>query len=78
MLVAFPLLAKKTHYVLITYKFNYWRRLLRDPWTAKRSNQSVPKEIDPECSLEDGWMERLMHRWKDRQTHTKMDGYTDR
>ena len=29
-----------------------WRRLLRVPWTAKRSNQSVLKEINPECSLE--------------------------
>ena len=29
-----------------------WRRLLRVPWTAKRSNQSIPKEINPECSLE--------------------------
>ena len=30
----------------------YWRRLLRVPWTAKRSKQSVLKEINPECSLE--------------------------
>ena len=29
-----------------------WRRLLRVPWTARRSNQSVQKEISPECSLE--------------------------
>ena len=29
-----------------------WRRLLRVPWTARRSNQSVIKEISPECSLE--------------------------
>ena len=29
-----------------------WRRLLRVPWTAKRSNQSVLKEISPEYSLE--------------------------
>ena len=33
--------------------FNWsWRRLLRVPWTARRSNQSVLKEISPECSLE--------------------------
>ena len=31
-----------------------WRRLLRVPWTARRSNQSILKEINPECSLE-GW-----------------------
>ena len=30
----------------------YWRRLLRVPWTAKRSNQSILKEISPEYSLE--------------------------
>ena len=36
----------------------YWRRLLKDPWTAKRSNQSILKEISPECSLK-GLMLRL-------------------
>ena len=35
-----------------------WRRLLRVPWTARRSNQSIHKEISPECSLE-GLMLRL-------------------
>ena len=29
-----------------------WKRLLRVPWTARRSNQSILKEICPECSLE--------------------------
>ena len=29
-----------------------WRRLLRVPWTAKRSSQSILNEISPECSLE--------------------------
>ena len=29
-----------------------WRRLLRAPWTARRSNQSILKEISPGCSLE--------------------------
>ena len=35
-----------------------WRRLLRVPWTARRSNQSIIKEISPECSLE-GLMVKL-------------------
>ena len=35
-----------------------WRRLLRVPWTARRSNQSILKEIGPGCSLE-GMMLRL-------------------
>ena len=30
----------------------FWRRLLRVPWTARRSNQSILKEISPGCSLE--------------------------
>ena len=30
----------------------YWRRLLGVPWTARKSNQSIPKEINPEYSLE--------------------------
>ena len=36
----------------------YWRRLLRVPWTARRSNQSILKETSPGCSLE-GLMLRL-------------------
>ena len=36
----------------------YWRRLLRVPWTARRSNQSILKEIGPVCSLE-GMMLKL-------------------
>ena len=35
-----------------------WRRLLRVPWTAKRSNQSIPKEVSPGCSLK-GMMLKL-------------------
>ena len=37
----------------------WWRRLLRVPWTARRSNQSIIKEISPGCSLE-----RLMLKLK--------------
>ena len=39
-----------------------WRRLLRDPWTARRSNQSILKEISPGCSLE-GMMLKLKHQY---------------
>ena len=35
-----------------TFKLWCWRRFLRVPWTARRSNQSIPKEINPEYSLE--------------------------
>ena len=34
------------------FKLCYWRRLLRVPWTARRSNLSILKEISPGCSLE--------------------------
>ena len=36
----------------------FWRRLLRVPWTARRSNQSILKEVSPEYSL-GGWMLKL-------------------
>ena len=35
-----------------TFEMWCWRRLLKDPWTARRSNQSILKEINPEYSLE--------------------------
>ena len=35
-----------------TFKLWWWRRLLRVPWIARRSNQSILKEISPGCSLE--------------------------
>ena len=34
------------------FELRFWRRLLRVPWTARKSNQSVLKEISPECALE--------------------------
>ena len=40
------------------FQLRYWRRLLRVPWTARRSNQSILKEISPGCSLE-GLMVKL-------------------
>ena len=40
------------------FELRCWRRLLGVPWTAKRSNQSILKEISPECSLE-GLMQKL-------------------
>ena len=42
------------------FKLWSWRRLLRIPWTARRSNQSILKEINPEYSLE-GWMLKLQY-----------------
>ena len=42
----------------------YWRRLLRVPWTARRSNQSILKEIGPEYSLEGLMLKlKLIIKW---------------
>ena len=37
--------------IIDAFELWYWRRLLRVPWTARRSNRSILKEINPECSL---------------------------
>ena len=43
---------KAEHQRIDAFELWCWRRLLRVPWTARRSNQSILKEIGPECSLE--------------------------
>ena len=43
---------KAEHWRIDAFELWCWRRLLRGPWTAKRSNQSILKEISPEYSLE--------------------------
>ena len=43
---------KAEHQRIDALELWYWRRLLRVPWTARRSNQSILKEISPEYSLE--------------------------
>ena len=43
---------KAEHQRIDAFEVWYWRRLLRVPWTASRSNQSIPKDINPEYSLE--------------------------
>ena len=49
---------KAEHWRINAFELWCWRRLLRVPWTARRSNQSILKEISPEYSLE-GWMQKL-------------------
>ena len=43
---------KAEHQRIDTFELWCWRRLLRVPWTARKSNKSIPKEISPGCSLE--------------------------
>ena len=49
---------KAEHRRIDAFELWCWRRLLRVPWTARRSNQSILKEISPGCSLE-GMMLKL-------------------
>ena len=43
---------KAEHQRIDAFELRCWRRLLRVPWTARTSNQSILQEISPECSLE--------------------------
>ena len=53
---------KKTeHRRIDTFELRCWRRLLRVPWTARRSNQSILKEISPENSLEGLMLKLKLH-----------------
>ena len=49
---------KAEHWRIDSFELWCWKRLLRVPWTARRTNQSILKEISPGCSLE-GLMLRL-------------------
>ena len=53
---------KAEHGRIDAFELWCWRRLLRVPWTARRSNQSILKEINPGCSLE-GLMLKLKLRY---------------
>ena len=65
---------KPEHQRIDAFKLWCWRRLLRVPWTARRSNQSILKEISPEYSLE-GLMQKLkfntLATWCVKLTHWK-------
>ena len=53
---------KAEHQRIDAFELWCWRRLLQVPWTARRSNQSILKEISPGCSLE-GLMLKLKHQY---------------
>ena len=65
---------KAEHRRIDAFELWCWRRLLRVPWTAGRSSQSILKEISPECSLE-GLMLKLKLQyfgtWCEELTHLK-------
>ena len=58
-----------------------WRRLLRAPWTARRSNQSILKEINPEYSLKEwcwSWSSNTLATWCKELTHLKRPWWWER
>ena len=62
------------------FKLWCWRRLLRVPWTARRSNQSILKEISPEFSLDWcwSWNSKTLATWYEELTHLKRPWCWDR
>ena len=46
------IIKKADHQIIDAFELWHWRRLFRVPWTAKRKNLSILKEINPDCSLE--------------------------
>ena len=61
------------HWRIDGFELWCWRRLLRVPWTARRSNQSILKEISPGCSLEGleswSWNSNTLSTWCEELTH---------
>ena len=55
---------KAEHQIIVAFELWCWRRLLRVPWTARRSNQSILKEISPEYPFE-GLMLKLKLQYSD-------------
>ena len=72
---------KAEHQRIVPFKLRCWRRLLRIPWTARRSNQSILKEISPEYSLEGltlSWSSNTLATWCEELTHWKRPWYWER
>ena len=65
---------KGEHQRIDTFELWCWRRRLRVPWTARKPNQSILKEINPEYSLEDccwSWSSNTLAIWWEELTHWK-------
>ena len=59
---------------IVAFELWCWRKLLRVPWTARRSNQSILKEISPGCSWKDwcwSWDSNTLATWCEELTHLK-------
>ena len=64
------IIKKGEHWRTDAFELWCWRRLLRVPWTARRWNQSILEEINPDCSLE-GLMPKLQYFECKELTHWK-------
>ena len=65
---------KAEHWRTDAFKLWCWRRLFRGPWTAKRSNQSILKEINPNIHWKDwswNWSTNILATWCKKLTHWK-------
>ena len=62
---------KAEHGRIDAFKLWYWRRLLRVSWTARRSNQSILKEVSPEYSLEGLMLKLRLQYFGKELTHWK-------
>ena len=65
---------KAEHWRIDAFELRCWRRLLRVPWIARRSNQSILKEISPEYSWKDwcwSWNSNTLATWYKELTHLK-------
>ena len=70
---------KAEHQRTDAFKLWCWRKLLRVPWTARRSCQSILKEISPRCSLEGLMLKpKLLATWCEELTHLKRPWCWDR
>ena len=65
------LMKKAEHWRIDAFELLCWRRLLRVPWTAKRSNQSILKEINPEYTLEGMMLKLKLQYWCEELTSLK-------
>ena len=68
---------KAEHQRIDAFELWCWRRLLRVPWTARRSNQSILKEISPNYSLEQLMLRKIEGRRRGQQRMRRSDGITD-
>ena len=68
---------KAEHWRIDAFEVWCWRRLLRVPWTARRSNQSILKEISPEYSLEGLTLKLKLQRMRRHETDRGWDGMPD-